>query len=87
MLDDGVKAAGMDDAQMKVADISIHLLDAIEAGERQLVSVDPPLVSRSSSIGLPSEPDPAVPGPNVPNPNVPNPNVKEPEVPLPTTGG
>jgi Fe-S oxidoreductase len=77
MLDDGVKAAGMDDTQVKVADISIHLLDAIEAGDRQLVSVDPPLVSRSSSIGLPSEPDPAVPGPNV----------NEPEVPLPTTGG
>lgn len=33
MLDDGVKAAGVEDDQMKVADISMHLLEAIEAGE------------------------------------------------------
>ena len=36
MLDDGVKAAGADEDEVKVADISIHLLDAIEAGERRL---------------------------------------------------
>jgi Fe-S oxidoreductase len=36
MLDDGVKAAGVDEDQVKVADLSIHLLDAIEAGERRL---------------------------------------------------
>ena len=36
MLDDGVKAAGVDEDQVKVADISIHLLDAIEAGERRV---------------------------------------------------
>ncbi len=77
MLDDGVKAAGMDDSQMKVADISIHLLDAIEEGERQLIALDSPPSAVSSSIGVPSQPDPAVPGPNV----------GEPEVPLPTTGG
>ena len=34
MLDDGVKAAGVEEDQMKVADISIHLLEAIENGER-----------------------------------------------------
>src|SRR5215212_2071104 len=34
MLDDGVKGAGFDDDQIKVADLSIHLLDAIQAGER-----------------------------------------------------
>ncbi|MDQ3390171.1 MAG: (Fe-S)-binding protein, partial [Actinomycetota bacterium] len=38
MLDDGVKGAGVDDDQVKVADIAIHLLDAIEAGERNLDS-------------------------------------------------
>jgi Fe-S oxidoreductase len=43
MLDDGVKAAGMEEDQVKVADISIHLLDAIEAGERQLANQDTPL--------------------------------------------
>ena len=36
MLDDGVKAAGVDEDQVKVADLSIHLLDAIEAGERRV---------------------------------------------------
>ena len=34
MLDDGVKAAGVEETQVKVADIAIHLLDAIENGER-----------------------------------------------------
>jgi Fe-S oxidoreductase len=34
MLDDGAKAVGADD-DVKVGDIAIHLLDAIEAGERQ----------------------------------------------------
>ncbi len=43
MLDDGVKAAGADEDVVKVADISIHLLDAIEAGERRLDSPDAPL--------------------------------------------
>ncbi|MGE0877268.1 MAG: heterodisulfide reductase-related iron-sulfur binding cluster [Acidimicrobiia bacterium] len=35
MLDDGVKGAGMDDDQIKVADISMHLLDALERGEAE----------------------------------------------------
>jgi Fe-S oxidoreductase/nitrate reductase gamma subunit len=35
MMDDGVKGAGKEESEVKVADISIHLLDAIEAGERQ----------------------------------------------------
>jgi Fe-S oxidoreductase/nitrate reductase gamma subunit len=43
MLDDGVKGAGVDDDQVKVADLSIHLLDAIEAGERGLANPDAPL--------------------------------------------
>ena len=33
MLDDGVKAQGVQDDQVKVADISMHLLEAIERGE------------------------------------------------------
>jgi Fe-S oxidoreductase len=36
MLDDGVKAAGKDETEVKVADIAIHLIEAIENGERQL---------------------------------------------------
>jgi Fe-S oxidoreductase/nitrate reductase gamma subunit len=36
MLDDGVKGHGVDEDQVRVADISIHVLDAIEEGERRL---------------------------------------------------
>jgi Fe-S oxidoreductase/nitrate reductase gamma subunit len=36
MLDDGAKAAGADEDTVKVADIAIHLVDALEAGERRL---------------------------------------------------
>jgi Fe-S oxidoreductase/nitrate reductase gamma subunit len=43
MLDDGVKAAGVEESEVKVADISIHLLDAIEAGERKLANQSRPL--------------------------------------------
>jgi Fe-S oxidoreductase/nitrate reductase gamma subunit len=44
MLDDGVKAAGVEESQVKVADLSIHLLDAIEAGERRMAVPDAPLM-------------------------------------------
>jgi Fe-S oxidoreductase/nitrate reductase gamma subunit len=47
MLDDGVKAAGVEDTEVKVADIAIHLLDAIEAGERKLANQDTPLRTTS----------------------------------------
>jgi Fe-S oxidoreductase len=43
MLDDGAKAAGADDDTVKVGDIAIHLLDAIEAGERAFDQPDAPL--------------------------------------------
>jgi Fe-S oxidoreductase/nitrate reductase gamma subunit len=33
MIDDGVKGEGLDDSQVKVADIAMHLLEAIEQGE------------------------------------------------------
>ena len=42
MLDDGVKAAGGEDT-VKVADLAIHLLDAIEAGEAKRARPDAPL--------------------------------------------
>jgi len=38
MLDDGVKGAGKDDSEIKVGDIAIHLLDAIENGERSITN-------------------------------------------------
>jgi Fe-S oxidoreductase/nitrate reductase gamma subunit len=43
MLDDGVKGAGVDDDQVKVGDIAIHLLEAIENGERELANPQAPL--------------------------------------------
>jgi Fe-S oxidoreductase len=44
MMDDGVKAAGADDDQVKVGDISMHVLEAIEAGERTVVEQGAPLI-------------------------------------------
>ncbi len=35
MIDDGVKGEGLDDDQVKVADIAMHLLEALEHGEGQ----------------------------------------------------
>ena len=43
MLDDGVKGAGKEEHEVKVADISIHLLDAIENGERLRAAGSAPL--------------------------------------------
>jgi Fe-S oxidoreductase len=42
MLDDGVKAAGATDDDVKVADIAIHVLDALENGEKRLANQDVP---------------------------------------------
>jgi len=36
MLDDGVKGAGVEEDEVKVADLAIHLLDAIENGESMM---------------------------------------------------
>ncbi|NQV96812.1 MAG: 4Fe-4S dicluster domain-containing protein [Acidimicrobiaceae bacterium] len=55
MLDDGVKAAGKDESQIKVGDIAIHLLDAIENGEREIATQDSPLGSQASP-GLQASP-------------------------------
>lgn len=45
MLDDGVKGAGKEEHEVRVADISIHLLEAIENGERQRAKGSAPLAS------------------------------------------
>ena len=42
MLDDGVKAQGIEDDQVKVADISIHLVDALEAGAKAAEAIPSP---------------------------------------------
>ena len=35
MIDDGVKGQGFEEDQIKVADISIHLVEALEAGQSE----------------------------------------------------
>ena len=56
MLDDGVKAAGADDDQVKVADIAIHLLDAIETGERATERLAAPLATEDLAAGRTAPP-------------------------------
>ncbi len=50
-LDDGTKAAGADDETVKVADIAIHLVDALEAGERRLDELPSPLAPGAPVAG------------------------------------
>jgi Fe-S oxidoreductase len=45
MMDDGVKAAGKEEHEVKVADISLHLLEAIERGEALAAAPVAPLAS------------------------------------------
>jgi Fe-S oxidoreductase len=45
MMDDGVKAAGKEEHEVKVADISLHLLEAIERGEAMAATPETPLAS------------------------------------------
>jgi Fe-S oxidoreductase len=45
MLDDGVKAAGAEESDVKVADIAIHVLDALEAGDRALANQATPIAT------------------------------------------
>ena len=40
MIDDGVKGEGRDESEVKVADISMHLLEAIERGEREATAFE-----------------------------------------------
>ena len=49
MLDDGVKGAGKDESQVKVGDIAIHVLEAIENGERSASALAAPLSQRKFS--------------------------------------
>ena len=45
MLDDGVKAAGAEEDQVKVADIAIHVLEALENGEKALGAQEAPFAA------------------------------------------
>ena len=55
MMDDGVKAAGKEDNEVRVADISMHLLEAIEEGERlaaeeRSLDISDPLRVRTETV-------------------------------------
>lgn len=56
MLDDGVKGAGVEDDEVKVADISIHLLDAIEKGESDFHHGSAPLQVSGAADSEPNSP-------------------------------
>ena len=49
MMDDGVKGAGVEDDEVKVADISIHLVDALEQGEAEFHAGSAPLLDAENS--------------------------------------
>ncbi|MGA9277481.1 heterodisulfide reductase-related iron-sulfur binding cluster [Ilumatobacter sp.] len=49
MMDDGVKGAGIEDDQVKVADIAIHLVDALEQGEAAFHAGSAPLLDSENS--------------------------------------
>ena len=49
MHDDDVKGAGKDESEIKVGDIAIHLLDAIENGERSIANQNAPLAAASTT--------------------------------------
>jgi Fe-S oxidoreductase/nitrate reductase gamma subunit len=50
MMDDGVKGAGVEDDQVKVADIAIHLVDALEQGEAAFHAGEAPLLHGESGV-------------------------------------
>jgi Fe-S oxidoreductase/nitrate reductase gamma subunit len=52
MMDDGVKGHGVEEDQVRVADIAMHLVDAIEEGERRQAS---PTTSEESKEGEESD--------------------------------
>ncbi len=50
MMDDGVKGAGVEDDEVKVADIAIHLVDALEEGEAKFAAGEAPLQGDVSPV-------------------------------------
>ena len=57
MMDDGVKGAGVEDDEVKVADIAIHLVDALEQGEAKFHEGDAPLVeAEANALAFTGEP-------------------------------
>jgi Fe-S oxidoreductase/nitrate reductase gamma subunit len=59
MMDDGVKAAGKEEHEVKVADISLHLLEAIERGEAMAAAPVAPLAAKGLTSDKASSSEPA----------------------------
>ncbi len=57
MMDDGVKAAGKEEDEVKVADLAIHLVDAIEEGER--LAAEERMADITDPLRVRTEPMPA----------------------------
>ena len=61
MMDDGVKAAGKEEDEVRVADIAMHVLDAIETGEANRVTEEmarqAELAQASLSVTVPAPGD------------------------------
>jgi Fe-S oxidoreductase len=56
MIDDGVKGHGFEEEQVKVGDLAMHLLDAIERGERETGTAGAVATARVGPVGPVSEP-------------------------------
>ena len=50
MIDDGVKGEGVEEDEVKVGDIALHMLEAIEAGERAVADALEPVSTTAVSI-------------------------------------
>jgi Fe-S oxidoreductase/nitrate reductase gamma subunit len=50
MIDDGVKGEGLEEDQVKVTDIAMTLLEAIETGERNALAVPPPVTPAAPAL-------------------------------------
>jgi Fe-S oxidoreductase len=59
MIDDGVKAQGKEDDEVRVADIAMHLLDAIERGERASSSSELAPEAAAASAATPTGSSPS----------------------------
>ena len=57
MMDDGVKGHGVEEDEVRVADIAMHLVDAIEEGERRQKSAKAGRRAASSTASDSSEGD------------------------------
>jgi Fe-S oxidoreductase len=51
MIDDGVKAQGVEDDEVKVADIAMHLVEALERGEAEPVMEAAPAAAQPITTG------------------------------------